>query len=422
MKCMLPATAATTITIFFFLSSHFFVVSSCIHHLKTTAEDDGDDEISSSTSELRFPSNFLFGAASSAYQYEGAYLSDGKGLNNWDTYTHISGKIIDGSTGDVATDHYHRYLEDVKLMTDLGLNGYRFSISWARILPKGRYGGINIAGITFYTKLINALLLEGIQPFVTMSHFDIPQELQDRYGGWLSPQLKEDFAYYAEVCFKYFGKWVKHWVTFNEPNSIAALGYRYGQYPPGRCSASFGNCSQGDSDREPFIVAHNLILAHAAAVNLYRTKYQEKQGGVIGIVVHAIWFEPMSNSSADKIAVERAQSFYMNWFLDPIMFGEYPPEMRRILGPNLPKFTLKEQKILNKALDFIGINHYTSLYVKDCMLSMCEPGLGTSWSEDSIGLAICLSTRNGEDINLCEGQIQQYSHVHHRKWICTRKQ
>uniref|UniRef100_A0A7C9DMD5 Beta-glucosidase n=1 Tax=Opuntia streptacantha TaxID=393608 RepID=A0A7C9DMD5_OPUST len=110
MKCMLPATAATTITIFFFLSSHFFVVSSCIHHLKTTAEDDGDDEISSSTSELRFPSNFLFGAASSAYQYEGAYLSDGKGLNNWDTYTHISGKIIDGSTGDVATDHYHRYL------------------------------------------------------------------------------------------------------------------------------------------------------------------------------------------------------------------------------------------------------------------------------------------------------------------------
>ncbi|KAJ8446591.1 hypothetical protein Cgig2_019744 [Carnegiea gigantea] len=358
-----------------------------------------------SPSSATIPTNFLFGAASSAYQYEGAYLSDGKGLNNWDVFTHKSGKIKDNSNGDVATDHYHHYLmdqqrpflvtnnfldlesckqEDVKLMANMGLNSYRFSISWARILPKGRYGGINFAGIRFYSKLIDALLLRGIQPFVTLSHFDIPQELEDRYGGWLSPQLQEDFTYYADVCFKYFGDRVKHWVTFNEPNVAVVYGYRTGQYPPGRCSSSFGNCSQGDSEKEPFIAAHNIILAHAAVVNLYRTKYKEKQGGIVGIVLHALWLEPISESPSDKVAVERAQSFFMKWFLDPIMFGEYPAEMRKILGPNLPRFSNKDLKVLHTAADFIGINHYTSFYVRDCMYSACKYGRGVSWTEGHV--------------------------------------
>ncbi|KAL2931545.1 Beta-glucosidase 46 [Bienertia sinuspersici] len=341
-------------------------------------------------------------------KYEGAYLCDGKGLNNWDTFTHKSGiKILDKSNGDVATDHYHRYLEDVELMVDLGLNSYRFSISWARILPKGRHGNINLAGIRFYDKLIDNLLEKGIQPFITLSHFDIPQGLEDRYGGLLSNKFQKDFAYYADICFKYFGDRVKYWVTFNEPNVNIHFGYRTGVYPPNRCSGSFGNCSKGDSEKEPFIAAHNVILAHAVAVKLYRTRYQEKQGGTIGIVLNTIWYEPISNSTSDKFAAERAQSFFMNWFLDPIMFGEYPAEMRKILGRNLPRFTKNEKKILIKALDFIGVNHYTSFYAQDCIFSSCKLGGGVTWTE---GLYLRTPLNNG--IPIGEPTAMDWLYIH----------
>ncbi|KAL3522031.1 hypothetical protein ACH5RR_014865 [Cinchona calisaya] len=328
-----------------------------------------------------FPSNFFFGTASSSYQYEGAFSSYGKGLSNWDIFSHEAGNILDGSNGDIAVDQYHHYLEDLDLMEDLGLNSYRFSISWARILPKGRFGNVNMAGIKHYNKLIDALLHKGIYPFVSLTHYDIPQELEDRYGAWLSPKVQDDFRYYADVCFKYFGDRVKYWVTFNEPNVAAIRGYRSGIYPPSRCSASFGNCSTGDSLEEPLIAAHNIILSHAAAVSTYQTKYQKTQGGSIGIVVNAIWFEPISNSSKDKLAAERAQSFYMNWFLDPIIFGRYPVEMQQILGSQLPAFSRKDLNKMKSGIDFIGINHYTSFYAKDCMYSQCEQGPGVSRSE-----------------------------------------
>ncbi|KAF8410702.1 hypothetical protein HHK36_003236 [Tetracentron sinense] len=288
---------------------------------------------------------------------------------------------MDGTNGDIAVDQYHRYLEDIDLMHSLGVNSYRFSISWARILPRGRFGDINPPGIDYYNKLIDTLLCKGIQPFVTLIHYDIPQELEDRYGAWLSPLVQEDFGYFADVCFKAFGDRVKYWVTFNEPNVAVIHGYRSGDFPPSRCSELFGNCTNGDSETEPFITAHNIILSHATAVNLYRTKYQKQQGGSIGIVMNAIWFEPISNSSADKLAAERAQSFFLNWFLDPIIYGKYPVEMHKILGPILPVFSKNDQKKLQKGLDFIGINHYTSLYVKDCTFSTCEPGMGGSKTE-----------------------------------------
>ncbi|XWS15598.1 hypothetical protein CRYUN_Cryun34aG0014600 [Craigia yunnanensis] len=339
-----------------------------------------------------FPSNFLFGTASSSYQVEGAFLSDGKGLNNWDVFTHKPGNIMDGSNGDIAVDHYHRYQEDLDLMNYIGVNSFRFSISWARILPKGRFGSVNKAGINHYDKLINALLLRGIQPFVMLTHYDIPQELENRYGAWLSPQVQEDFKYYADICFKYFGDRVKYWTTFNEPNVAVIRGYRSGIYPPSRCSSSFGNCSSGDSEKEPFIAAHNIILSHAAAVDFYRTKYQKEQGGSIGIVMNAIWYEPISNSSEDKQAVERAQAFYMNWFLDPIIMGKYPAEMQEILGSNLPVFSNHDQEKLKSGLDFIGINHYTSFYIRDCMFSVCEQGPGSSKIE---GFALRTAQRDG---------------------------
>lgn len=329
-----------------------------------------------------FPSNFLFGTASSSYQYEGAYLSDGKGLSNWDVFTHKPGSTHDGSNGDVTVDQYHRYLEDVDLMEAIKVNSYRFSISWARILPKGRFGEVNLAGIDYYNRLIHALLLRGIQPFVTLFHLDFPQELEDRYGGWLSPQSQEDFVLFADICFKSFGDRVKYWTTFNEPNLQVSLGYRKGKHPPCRCSGKFGNCSEGDSEKDPFVAAHNIILSHAAAVDIYRNRYQAEQGGQIGIVVHVDWFEPYSNSVADKLAAERAQSFSMNWILDPIFFGKYPKEMEVILGSTLPKFSSNDKAKLNRGLDFIGINHYAGYYVRDCISSVCESGPGTSATED----------------------------------------
>ncbi|KAF3451692.1 hypothetical protein FNV43_RR07788 [Rhamnella rubrinervis] len=360
----------------------------------------------SSVPSSSFPSNFLFGTASSSYQFEGGYVADGKGLSNWDVFTHKPGKIIDGSNGDVAVDHYHRYLEDVDLMESLGVSSYRFSISWARILPKGRFGGVNQAGINFYSNLIDALLRKGIQPLVTLHHYDIPQELQDRYGGWLSPKSQEDFVYYVDICFKSFGDRVKHWVTFNEPNIQAANGYRNGKYPPGRCSGQFGNCTDGDSENEPFIAAHNMILSHAAAVHIYRTKYQKDQGGSIGIVLEIGWFEPVSNSTADKLAAERAQCFFSNWFLDPIIYGKYPTVMQNILGSNLPKFTSNEVERLKKTgLDFIGINHYTAFYVQDCIYSPCEAGYGSSRTE---GLYRSSPYKNGVPIGDPTGGYWQH--------------
>ncbi|XP_031127532.1 beta-glucosidase 47-like [Ipomoea triloba] len=332
-------------------------------------------------SESSFPSNFVFGTSSSSYQFEGAFQSEGKGLSNWDVFTREAGHIVDGSNGDIAVDQYHRYQEDIDLMTNLGVDSYRFSISWSRILPKGKLGDVNNAGIRHYNRLIDALIQKGIQPFVALSHYDIPQELEDRYGGWLSPKIQEDFSYYADICFRYFGDRVKHWVTFNEPNIVAIRGYRSGIYPPLRCSGSFGSCEAGDSETEPFVAAHNMILSHANATSIYKTKYQGTQGGSIGIIMYTAWFEPFSNSSEDKSAAERAQSFLTNWFLDPIIFGKYPAEMRQILGSGLPTFSKDDLRMMKNGVDFIGINHYTSFYAKDCIFSACEQGPGVTKTE-----------------------------------------
>ncbi|KAL8264360.1 hypothetical protein R6Q59_022490 [Mikania micrantha] len=159
-------------------------------------------------------------------------------------------------------------------MHSIGLDSYRFSISWARILPRGRFGEINPAGIMFYNKIIDNLILKGIEPFVTINHNDLPQELEDRYGSWLNPQMQEDFLYLAEVCFKSFGDRVKYWVTINEPNMFIELAYELGIFPPSRCSEPFGNCIHGNSDVEPLMAMHNMLLAHGRAAKLYHESFQ----------------------------------------------------------------------------------------------------------------------------------------------------
>uniref|UniRef100_A0ACD5V4Y1 Uncharacterized protein n=1 Tax=Avena sativa TaxID=4498 RepID=A0ACD5V4Y1_AVESA len=320
-----------------------------------------------------FPPGFLFGAATSAYQVEGAYLDDGKGLNNWDVFTHTnSGNIVDGRNGDVAVDHYHRYMEDVEIMHNLGVNSYRFSISWARILPRGRRGGVNSAGIAFYNRLIAALQQKGIEPFVTLHHFDLPHELEILYGSWLGAGIREEFNYYADVCFRAFGDRIKLWTTFNEPNMFTKLAYMLGMYPPNHCSPPFGNCNSGNSQREPYVAAHNIIMSHAAAVDNYKRNYQAKQGGSIGIVIAMKYYEPLTNTTEDILAARRALSFEIHWFLDPIFFGEYPKEMREMLSSNLPEFTPAEKRLLQNKVDFIGVNHYTAIYAQDCISSTCD--------------------------------------------------
>ncbi|KAM0836711.1 hypothetical protein ACQ4PT_062117 [Festuca glaucescens] len=306
-----------------------------------------------------FPEGFVFGTASAAYQYEGAVKADGRGQTIWDKFAHTFGKISDFSNADVAVDQYHRFEEDIQLMADMGMDAYRFSIAWARILPNG-VGQVNQAGIDHYNKLINALLAKGIQPYVTLYHWDLPQALEDKYIGWLDRQIVNDFAVYAETCFKAFGDRVKHWITVNEPHTMAVQGYDAGLQAPGRCSVLFHlYCTQGNSGTEPYIVAHNIILAHAAASSIYRNKYKAAQDGVLGMAFDVMWFEPMTNATVDVEAARRGQEFQLGWFAD-----HYPATMRRRVGERLPRFTPQESALVKGALDFVGINHYTTYYTR----------------------------------------------------------
>eukprot|EP00253_Pinus_taeda_P035631 PITA_35631 len=311
-----------------------------------------------------FPRGFKFGAGSSAYQAEGAAHEGGKGPSIWDTFSHTPGKIADGKNGDVAVDQYHRYKEDVQLLKNMGMDVYRFSISWSRIFPKGspRHGPVNKVGIVYYNNFINELLRNGIEPFVTLFHWDMPQALEDEYGGFRSKRVVEDFSIFAEECFRAFGDRVKYWVTVNEPLVFSVGGYDLGIHAPGRCSAGFGNCTAGNSATEPYIVTHNMLLAHSAVVKLYRTKYQGIQKGSIGIVLVLSWVVPFSKSKLDQRAARRAFDFRIGWFLDPLVLGKYPDSVRRLVKSRLPRFTAKEAKELKGSFDFLGYNYYTTQY------------------------------------------------------------
>ncbi|OEL32861.1 Beta-glucosidase 24, partial [Dichanthelium oligosanthes] len=285
-------------------------------------------------------------------------------------------KIANGSNGDIAIDSYHRYQEDVKIMKDIGFNAYRFSISWTRILPNGKLsGGVNMEGIKYYNNLINKLLSEGVEPFVTLFHWDSPQALEQQYNGFLSQHIVEDFRDYANICFREFGDRVRNWITFNEPWSFSIGGYVTGILAPGRCSSwENSGCSIGDSGREPYIVAHNQLLAHAAAVQVYRDKYQGKQKGNIGITLVSNWMIPYSNSKEDKDAAKRALEFMygcdnFNRFIDPLTRGDYPLSMRTLVGNRLPRFTIEQSKAINGSFDFIGLNYYTARYAQNTKYS-----------------------------------------------------
>lgn len=297
---------------------------------------------------MKFSNNFLFGAASASYQIEGAWDEDGKGLSNWDVFSKIPGKTFEGTNGDIAIDHYHRYKEDIRLMAEMGLESYRFSISWPRILPNG-VGKINQKGIEFYNNIINECLKYGIVPFVTLYHWDLPQVLEEK-GGWTNKETVEAFVEYSEVCYKAFGDRVKHWITFNETVVFCGLGYLAGAHPP---------AIVGDINKY-FQATHNVFLAHAKSVELYK---ELKQYGEIGIT-HV--FSPafsIDDKEENLLAAEHANKVDMHWYYDPILKGKYPEYVVDLINKKgiSINWTNDELEIIKEAAsknDFIGLNYY----------------------------------------------------------------
>ncbi|XP_004303997.1 PREDICTED: beta-glucosidase 13-like [Fragaria vesca subsp. vesca] len=292
-----------------------------------------------------FPADFKFGCATSALQTEGCGTEGGRGPATWDEY------IQDGTPPiKIAVDSYHRYKEDVQLLKAMGVDTYRFSMSWSRILPEGTIdGGVNQEGIDFYNNFINDLIANGITPFATLFHFDLPTALNTKYTGFLSIDIVEDFKAYADLCFKTFGDRVKHWATINEPQV-------WGQY-------GFTNPDpNANAATDPFLSTHHVLLAHAAAAKLYKNTYQASQGGEIGIPLVVEWFEPFEDTIPDKAAARRAFDFLVGWFMEPLVYGDYPFIMKTLVKDGLPNFTDEQKELVKGSYDYIGVNYYTSRF------------------------------------------------------------
>ncbi|KAH7309625.1 family 1 glycoside hydrolase [Stachybotrys elegans] len=314
------------------------------------------------------PADFEWGFATASYQIEGGVDENGRGKSIWDTFCHASPSRTKGADGDVACDHYHRYPDDFDLLQRYGAKAYRFSLSWSRIVPLGgRNDAVSEPGIAFYSRLIDALLARGITPWVTLYHWDLPQGLHDRYGGWLDvDEVQRDFERYARVCYERFGGRVKHWITLNEPWIQSIFGYATGVNAPGRSSTN-DQAAEGDSATEPWIAGKALIMSHARAVALYNNEFRPQQRGKIGISLNGDFYEPWDAADPrDHEAVERRMQFHIGWFANPIFLRkDYPPCMRQQLGDRLPRFSDADFAILGDAeCDFYGMNYYTSQFAR----------------------------------------------------------
>lgn len=294
--------------------------------------------------DLRLPAGFSLGTASAAYQIEGAVAEDGRGPSIWDQFVTVPGAIDGGDTGAVACDHYHRWAEDVALMRELGLNAYRFSIGWSRVIPEGR-GPVNQQGLDFYRRLVDALLEAGITPFVTLNHFDLPQALQDDGGGWLRREVYHDFAAYTDVVTRALGDRVRHWTTFNEPWELAWQGYHTGEDAPGlRLGVDAA-----------LLASHHVYLSHGQAVQAIRANVP---GAQAGIVLHLNHVEPATASAEDAAAARRWEGCQNRWYLDPLYRGGYPADMLELFGPLAPEVRPGDMALIGQPLDYLGINMY----------------------------------------------------------------
>lgn len=289
-----------------------------------------------------FPPGFLWGAATSAYQIEGSPLADGAGISNWHRFAHTPGRINDDDTGDVACDHYRRMPDDVALMQQLGLQAYRFSVAWSRVLPEGR-GCINPVGLGFYDRLVDALCEAGIAPLLTLHHWDWPAALDDR-GGWLNPDSVGWFAEYAQVVARALGDRVAAWATFNEPWVITDGGYLNGTLAPGHRSAY-----------EAAIAARHLMVAHGAGVQVLRAEGCRQ----VGLVVNLEPKDAASDSAADRAACVRAEAYMNRQFLDPALLGRCPEPLREVFGAAWVDWPAADLALARQPLDWLGINYYT---------------------------------------------------------------
>ncbi|CAK1602810.1 unnamed protein product [Parnassius mnemosyne] len=311
----------------------------------------------------KFPDGFRFGTATASYQVEGAWNEDGKAVNIWDHLTHTQPCIIkDCSNGDIADDSYHLYKRDVEMMRELGLDFYRFSLSWSRILPTSFPDKINEAGVQYYNNLIDELLKYNIQPIITIYHWDLPQKLQEM-GGWTNPHIVDWFGDYARTAFQLFGDRVKYWITINEPYQVCNMGY-------------------GDVDLAPmlnikgvaeYMCAKNLLLAHARAYHIYDEEFRSAQEGVIFITCNAEWYEPATEN--DTEAANEHNDFQWGQYTHPVfsVTGDFPPAMKKKIAAKsaaqgyprsrLPEFTSEEIEYIRGSSDYFGLNHYSTFLV-----------------------------------------------------------
>jgi beta-glucosidase len=329
---------------------------------------------------MTFPRDFAWGCATASYQIEGAAFEDGKGRSIWDVFAHEPGRILGGDTGDVACDHYHRWPEDVELMAGIGLNAYRLSIAWPRVLPEGT-GAVEPRGLGFYDRLVDALLTAGIEPWVTLYHWDLPHALQLR-GGWLNPVISDWFAEYTAVVVDALSDRVSHWMTLNEPNVFVAAGYLGGEHAPGLKLDLAGGLQ----------VAHNSLLAHGKAVQMIRNR--SKRAPMVGVAQAGAVRMPASEAPED-VAAAREAMFSINpsshynhaWFGDPIILGCYPEALLRHFGKNWPSIGPSDMETICQPLDFYGLNVYFAEEIVGAG-DASEPGVGDRLRGDLPGFTM----------------------------------
>ena len=295
-----------------------------------------------------FPSDFIWGAAASAYQIEGAAYEDGRGESIWDRFCAAPGKVRAGDTGEIACDFYRRYPEDIALMRELGLDAFRFSIAWPRVVP-GATGPVNQVGLDFYDRLVDALLEAGIRPFVNLFHWDLPQELEEA-GGWPERATAEAFAAYADVVAKQLGDRVKDWITHNEPFCTSWLGYGLGVHAPGRTSV-----------KDALAAAHHALLAHGWAVDAVRRAAPDAE---VGIVLDSWPIHPASDSPEDRAVAWAEDGVRNRWFFDPLLRGAYPEDVLERFADDAPPVRDGDLATIAVPTDFLGVNNYSRRIVR----------------------------------------------------------
>jgi beta-glucosidase len=305
---------------------------------------------------MHFPKDFTWGAATAAYQIEGAWNEDGKGESIWDRFSHTPGKIVNNDNGDTACDHYHRFRQDVLLMKELGLRNYRFSIAWPRILPTGR-GKVLQAGLDYYDSLVDTLLAAGIEPFVTLYHWDLPQSLEDE-GGWVVRGSAPAFAGFADVVSRKLGDRVRQWITINEPWVSAVIGYELGEHAPGH------------RDRDEALAAgHHLLLAHGMAVPVIRGNSAQAK---VGITLNLGPQVAASPSAADQEEARWWDGHLNRWYLDPLVGRGYPQDMAADYGNPLAFNLPGDMELISTPTDFLGINYYMRGISRSTKISEAE--------------------------------------------------